>query len=95
MEDFRESFIPFLREFVSARVERLSRDAERQPECLQRRGDVEDMCREERMPLSEAQRELFAYVVRGADHPVREYVYRAGFADGIRCAELFRRLGRD
>ena len=53
------------------------------------------MCREERMPLSEAQRELFAYVVRGADHPVREYVYRAGFADGIRCAELFRRLGRE
>lgn len=95
MEDFRESLTPFLREFVSARVERLSRDAEGQPECQQCRGDVEDMCREEHMPLSAAQRELFAHVVRCAERPVREYVYRAGFADGIRCAELLRRLWRD
>ncbi len=95
MEEFREHFSPFFRDFAVERVHRLVREVERQPEYLKRREDVEDMGQVEHIQLNESEKELFIYLVRSADEPIREDGYRAGLADGIRCAEWFRRLQRD
>jgi len=85
-------FFPYFEEFISRRVEELTIEAEKKPDFLQERSNLQTLIDEAAKAMGMEAVDLLISAVRGLDVFVSEYIYCTGIKDGIYFADYMDRI---